>query len=137
MNILLQRGNLDIATLGKLFVDGSEHSSTLELPWKDNRHEISCIPPGLYPVTFRESPKFKRPMLTVGNVPDREGILIHAANHVSELRGCIALGLQSSTQPDYLLDSMRYVARLEAMVLLALDRKEVIMLEVRNPEVPV
>jgi hypothetical protein len=134
MIITIQRGNLDLATMGKLSVDGSHHSDTLELPWNGNRKRESCIPPGAYPLTFKESPRFKRPMLTVGSVPGRDGILIHAANHVSELRGCISLGLRSATNPEYLMDSRRYVQRLEAMVLLAMDRKETVTLEILNPK---
>ena len=32
--------------------------NTIELPWKDNRRQISCIPEGAYKVTPRVSTKF-------------------------------------------------------------------------------
>ena len=64
---------------------------TLELPWKENQHDISCIPVGTYTV--------KRVITTghgecfeVLSVPNRTAILIHKANTVKDLRGCIGVG---------------------------------------------
>jgi hypothetical protein len=69
---------------------------TLELPWRENRRRISCIPPGLYTVRRRE--KWKRTAkygftYQVENVPGRDAILFHPANRPSEIEGCIATGL--------------------------------------------
>lgn len=64
---------------------------TLELPWKDNKPQISCIPPGQYKLIHRSSPKYGN-HLHVLDVPGRSYILIHPANYVSQLRGCIAPG---------------------------------------------
>lgn len=65
---------------------------TLELPWKDNKPQISCIPPGQYRLLHRSSPKYAN-HLHVLDVPGRSYILIHPANYVSQLRGCIAPGM--------------------------------------------
>lgn len=63
---------------------------TIELDWKNNQRNISCIPKGRYIVTKHNSPKFKRTLL-INNVPNRSGILIHSANRaITELQGCIA-----------------------------------------------
>jgi hypothetical protein len=78
------------ATPGHLFYEGEYFKSTLELPWRGNAQDISCIPPGLYEIAFTHSPKFKRVTLEILNVPNREGIRCHPANHVRELLGCIA-----------------------------------------------
>jgi hypothetical protein len=67
---------------------------TLELPWNDNRHDISCIPAGLYVVAPYLSPHLGN-VLEVKSVPDRSGIRIHAANFVGQLQGCIAVGLSA------------------------------------------
>jgi hypothetical protein len=64
---------------------------TLELPWRDNKRSISCIPPGVYTVVRRDSAKFKD-HFHIKDVPGRDFILIHPANYVTELRGCIAPG---------------------------------------------
>lgn len=67
--------------------------SSLELPWKNNEDDVSCIPAGRYRMAWTMSPRLKRNTWRLLDVPDRAGILIHVANFVSELRGCIAPGL--------------------------------------------
>ena len=82
-------------TLGDLFVfkNGEFHFScvTLELPWKENQRNISCIPPGGYSAHKHRSPKFGA-CIKIKDVKDRDHILIHPANYTSELRGCVAVG---------------------------------------------
>jgi 7-cyano-7-deazaguanine synthase in queuosine biosynthesis len=133
MILTLLREALEPVTLGRLKVDGMLLSHTLELPWRSNQKGVSCIPPGVYQVAFFDSPKFKRAILRLNGVPGREGILIHPANHVAELRGCIALGVRANVHSDYLIESRKFVDSLEAMVLRALDRKEPVCIEVINP----
>src|SRR3546814_823951 len=63
---------------------------TIELPWRNNRRLISCIPEGSYRLIRRMHHKHGE-QLAVANVPHREAILIHPANFaLSELQGCIA-----------------------------------------------
>jgi len=64
---------------------------TLELPWKNNKSNISCIPKGSYKVVKRHSEKFKN-HFHILDVENRDFILIHNANFYTELRGCIAIG---------------------------------------------
>jgi hypothetical protein len=72
---------------------------TLELPWRDNKRSISCIPAGQYIVRIRQSPKYGR-IYWVTNVPDRTWILIHSGNVAGDrakgfrthVQGCILLG---------------------------------------------
>lgn len=74
--------------------DGDVHifsCKTIELPWKDNAKEISCIPEGTYDVVAHVSPKFGN-CLKVLKVPKRSDILIHPANFFFQLKGCIAVG---------------------------------------------
>lgn len=95
--LLLERITDDgIQTLGKLFVLDEEDMSewecdTLELPWKRNRQNISCIPVGNYTVKKRTSAKFKK-HFHVTNVEGRAYILIHAGNFYTDIRGCIMVG---------------------------------------------
>ena len=65
---------------------------TLELPWRHNAQEISCIPVGDYPVVLSNSNRFG-PVFRLKDVPGREGILIHVGNYLHETRGCILPGL--------------------------------------------
>lgn len=69
----------------------------LELPWRDNRPTVSCIPPGFYPLAWSE----RNSAYQVQNVSGRSGILIHAGNfagakdigYKSDVEGCILLGM--------------------------------------------
>lgn len=65
---------------------------TMELSWKDNKSNISCIPTGEYICEWTFSPKFLKKTYEVKNVPKRSGIRIHPANYFFALNGCIALG---------------------------------------------
>ncbi len=64
---------------------------TLELPWKNNQHQISCIPTGTYDVVPRFSPEHGQHFHVI-NVPDRDMILIHEGNYHFNFLGCIGVG---------------------------------------------
>lgn len=52
-----------------------------------------CIDAGIYKLTLNvRSPKFKRYLPRLLNVPFRSGILIHEGNSVSDTSGCILVG---------------------------------------------
>lgn len=81
------------------------HTTSLysgELPYLDNRSNVSSIPPGSYKCRYSLSPRFKKYSYEVMGVPGRAGIRIHSANFMgnkekgfkSQLNGCIALGLR-------------------------------------------
>lgn len=81
--------------------NGTEICKTLELPWRENRRGISCIPEGTYEVV--SSPPIppndphgrkERPYghFRLPSVPHRSGILIHRITYVKDLRGCIGVG---------------------------------------------
>lgn len=89
--LLLRDPSTDQGTFGKLITEGFS-CVTLELPWKENRSNISSIPAGKYRCYWTYSPRFKRRMYLVDGVPGRAGIRIHPANIYSQLNGCIALG---------------------------------------------
>lgn len=63
----------------------------MELPWKDNKVDESCIPEGVYECGIGESPKFGK-VYGVKKVPNRSDVLFHPANWIRQLLGCIALG---------------------------------------------
>jgi len=73
---------------------------TIELPYKNNAPQISCIPKGVYDVVYRESKKYPR-HYHILDVPNRDFILVHQANFVGspnpktrkpDLLGCIGVG---------------------------------------------
>ena len=90
MQLELVRTYYPEGTNGEIFFNGRLMMYSIELPWKENRAGVSCIPEGNYELLKRYSPKFGR-HLEVMNVPQRKYILIHPANNaLQELKGCIA-----------------------------------------------
>lgn len=94
----LQRGpSTDEGTFGTITCGDGPKLQSLELPWRDNKPQLSGIPPGFYRCELVDSPKFGR-VYGVQDVKGRSHILIHAANWAgdttkgwySELLGCIA-----------------------------------------------
>jgi hypothetical protein len=67
------------------------HCKTLELPWFNNRKQMSCIPAGIYTSYLHHSPKFGN-CISIPNVPGRSEILLHVGNFVSDTKGCILVG---------------------------------------------
>jgi hypothetical protein len=77
---------------------------SLELPWKDNKRQVSCIPKGTYKVSQKRSERYKNHFI-LENVPNRTAILIHAGNFNSHTKGCILLGTSfGKINKDALLD---------------------------------
>lgn len=78
---------------------GGQQLYTIELPWRENQRQISCIPPGTYRCEIVNSPRFGR-VYEVKDVPGRSHVLIHSANlagdlskgWTTQLQGCIAPG---------------------------------------------
>lgn len=73
-------------------MDGFFVCHTLELPWRWNKKNISCIPAGTYACSWR----YDRGRVQVENIPCpggmRLGVQIHAGNVPRESEGCILVG---------------------------------------------
>lgn len=85
----------DTQILGTMSVFKGVHkiyeTKVLELPWKDNRRSISCIPDGDYWIDKRpaeDSPTQKIDHFIIRDVPDRTYILWHAGNYHWNIQGC-------------------------------------------------
>lgn len=90
MDLLLRRSYFEKGTNGALFLHGALLCFMIELPWKENKPKISCIPEGVYEIVPRTSVKHRNHLL-VRNVSNRSLILIHVANDAStQLEGCMA-----------------------------------------------
>ena len=90
-------------TLGKLYIDGVFECHTLEdcdRKLESGGTKIAketAIPKGRYPIIIDFSQRFQKPMLHVMNVPQFEGIRIHAGNSAVDTEGCILLGMGRGT----------------------------------------
>jgi hypothetical protein len=69
-------------TIGVLFKGAMLICYMGELPWRDNRSNISRIPSGSYKVVYlaRSGSGRYRDVYHVRNVPHRTGVLIHSGN---------------------------------------------------------
>ncbi len=100
MNATLTRQHYDRYTRGKLVVSNGFTCDTLELPWKDNAKQLSCIPAGVYKVVPRNSLKYSNHLHITG-VTGRDFILIHWGNYAAsanpktgtpDIKGCVLVG---------------------------------------------
>ncbi len=94
MTIKLQRITFspDCPTYGVILYDDKPLCVTIERPWINNERNISCIPPGTYQCVPHNGGRFRNVWI-LKDVPNRTAILIHIANRVNEIEGCIAVGL--------------------------------------------
>jgi hypothetical protein len=96
MDIIIKRISFGSwGTFGVMMDDDTQQPLfvTVERPWLNNQHKVSCIPPGQYVCRRIDSPKHGD-CFEVMNVPDRDMIEIHSANLAEQLEGCIAPGMQ-------------------------------------------
>nr|QJB19536.1 MAG: hypothetical protein [Microvirus sp.] len=91
--LTLQRFNYDtFGTYGALIYNSKPLCYTLELPWKNNAKQISCIPPDIYQCHKTLSVKHGS-CIRLNHVINRDGILIHTGNNLTDTQGCILVGL--------------------------------------------
>jgi hypothetical protein len=89
------------ATFGELYSEqGRRECVTLELPWKDNARNVSCIPAGEYTAERYFSPHHGCTVFKLIDVPDRDDVELHIGNTVNDSKGCILLGLDFGTVKD-------------------------------------
>ena len=96
---LIRDSYSDMGTFGKLYIDGEFFCYTVEQVWNGNRVGESCIPEGIYRLQLRYSPVVKRSTggefdegYEITDVPGRTYIMIHPANTIDDVEGCIAPG---------------------------------------------
>lgn len=106
MNLkLLRKYKKETYTIGELYINGKFFCSTLEdkdrglaqtMPLDIIRSKKvageTAIPSGNYKVIVNMSPKFKRILPRLLNVPGFDGILIHRGNSDKDSSGCILVG---------------------------------------------
>ncbi|MFV0323514.1 MAG: DUF5675 family protein [Bacteroides xylanisolvens] len=111
MKLTLKRKFLgDKYTIGDLLIDGRFFCNTIEdttrklpvtCPYTSKGQSCKCkgkvyaqtaVPAGIYKVSMEYSPRFKRKLPLLHNVPHFIGILIHSGNDESNSAGCLIVG---------------------------------------------
>lgn len=78
---------------------------TIEQPWKNNRRYASCFPGGFYALQKYSSAKYPDTWAFVGetvapheeNDVERFACVFHVANYVSDVQGCVGVGMQAGS----------------------------------------
>jgi len=82
----------DNGTFGFLSKEyGDPFCLTYELPWHDNKTNVSCIPAKRYMCILGENSNYKE-VFHVHRVPGRENVQIHIGNTAKDTQGCILVG---------------------------------------------
>ena len=141
MNLTLKRLNLTPNyTEGELYVNGVYFCKTLEDTNRDlnkngqfdnNEKKVygeTCIPYGKYKVILSYSPKFKRELPEILEVPNFQGIRIHRGNKISDTLGCVLCG--EKVKNGYLSNSTPYEIKLVELFKQAKSRNEESFIEI-------
>lgn len=95
---VIRRYKKEDYTIGDLYIDGKWFSNTLEDKVRelnkpeDKVYGQTAIPSGTYEVKLTYSPKFKKLLPEVLDVPLFSGIRIHAGNTAKDSEGCLLVG---------------------------------------------
>lgn len=77
------------AVFGTLTFPLERQNGTLEEKVSTLENADFLIPAGTYPLRLTWSPRFKKPMPLIDEVPEREGIRIHMGTKPEHSQGCI------------------------------------------------
>jgi hypothetical protein len=81
------------STIGELYVDGAFECFTLEDAVRPVKIKgVTAIPAGVYEVIVNWSQRFQRPLPLLLNVPNFDGVRIHAGNTDADTEGCLLVG---------------------------------------------
>lgn len=135
MKLLLKRDEFhDDCTIGQLFVDGEFECYTLEDVVRDGPKipRETAIPTGTYEVILNESPRFKKILPRLVDVPGFTGILIHGGNGPEDTSGCILVGDEIVNGRIKGGTSTPAISRLMSAMLTVLLKNEEISIEIQE-----
>ena len=129
-------------TVGKLYIDGKYICDTMEdkdrsLTQDTTLDEIkkkkvygqTAIPTGTYKIVVNNSPKFKRNLPRLLNVPGFDGVLIHRGNTHEDSAGCILVG--ENKLVGKVVNSTKYEKLIIELLTAAQNRNEEITITIK------
>jgi hypothetical protein len=131
--VLIRLVALSDRTLGALNVyDGAQSVCplfSLELPWRGNTRHVSCIPAGAYKISPEMTARLGW-VLRLHNVPDRDGVLVHAGNYPSNTEGCVLAAMTlADINGDGIADASRSRVAMERLRALITDVSQLTIVE--------
>lgn len=124
-----------VATIGELWVNNSHLTDTLEdrvRPEGEKVYGQTAIPEGTYEVKLTYSPRFKKILPEILNVPNFSGIRIHKGNQSSKTEGCVLVGTWDGKKEDWISDSGKAFDKLMSLLQEATDKKEPITITIKH-----
>ena len=128
-------------TIGTLSIDGVQFCDTLEDKNRDHNKDgdlndpgegkvyaKTAIPFGTYKVVVNRSPKFKRELPRLLDVPHFEGVLIHRGNTAEDSAGCILVG--ENKVKGQVINSAQYEKELVKRLNSAIKKGEEVEIEI-------
>lgn len=129
-------------SIGVLYVNGQRICETLEdqdrgLTESMSLDEIrrkkikgeTAIPVGCYQIIWTYSPRFKKMLPLLNNVPGYDGIRIHSGNKAKDTEGCILLG--RNTEPGTVTNSRYWTNKVNSLIEKAVKNKEEVTITIR------
>ena len=124
-----------VATIGELWVNDSHLCDTLEdrvRPEGEKVYGKTAIPEGTYEVKLTYSPRFKKILPEILNVPNFSGIRIHTGTSSKDTEGCILVGTWDGKKEDWISDSKIAFNKLMSLLQEATDKKEPITITIKH-----
>ena len=129
-------------TIGLLYINGQYFCDVLEdvdrgLTQDMDENTIfdikvygkTAIPTGKYMLSWTYSPRFKKYLLLVNNVPGFSGVRIHAGNTAADTEGCLLVG--KNREVGKVLNSRATLMQLNSIVNAAIHGGQKIELEIK------
>lgn len=118
-------------TVGELYVDSKFVCYTVEDAVRDDKvYGRTAIPAGTYKVTVTYSPRFKKMLPLLLNVPGYEGVRIHSGNSAKDTEGCILPVTSVRADGRYGFESVKAFKKLMPMITNDLVQKQEIWITI-------
>lgn len=123
------------ATIGELLINDKHLCDTLEdrvRPEGEKVYGKTAIPEGTYEVKLTHSPRFKKILPEILNVPNFSGIRIHTGNSSKDTEGCILVGTWDGEKEDWVGNSRISFDELMTLLEEATNNKEKVTITVKS-----
>lgn len=123
------------ATIGELYIDKKYIADTLEDRVRPEGKKVygkTAIPEGTYEVKLTYSPRFKKILPEILNVPNFSGIRIHSLNKAEESEGCVGVGEWNGKDTNWISNSRIAFNELMSLLQKAANNKEKITITINN-----
>lgn len=118
-------------TIGRLYRNDKFFCYTLEDATRTNKIKgETAIPEGTYPLKLTYSPKYKKDMPLIDDVPNFQGIRIHIGNSHRDTEGCILVGEKVVEELRMIYDSRSAFERF--MTQFVIDANGEVSIEIEN-----